>query len=460
MGGVFGTYSFDGQNVLNTTYVGLRILQTRGQESGGITVAGENSIRTYREEGYVANIFDEKILKIFDNPSDYSSIGQVRKFKVTNKENIEPIELKDGNFKISVVMDGKLFDQDKFSEYDVDPRESTELFGKIFLKHLVETGKTNKAAEKTMKDLDKGYFSTAILLNDGKRTREIGIRDKRGLKPYCIGRLGRTYLLSSESVAFNTLNAELLRDVKPGEFIEFDPEDPEPKFEQLLKPEPKHCAFEYVYYASRASVIEGRSVDRFRKEMGRKIYEFYKKDGIKKGKVVPSPNSGRGVGLGFAQASGWVYDESIMRNVFSIRTFISPNELFRESETDIKFIMIKDSITDQIIIITEDSIMRSTVSRQNTKACRRVGAKEVHYVVSSPPSIATCPDYIYEGHKTFIASKYNKEKNVKEIGKCVAKEIGADSVMYPTINMLVEAIGKPRKELCLGCFTGEYPFKI
>jgi len=457
MAGIFGVFSYDNQNVLSTNYIGLRILQTRGQESAGISVGGEKSIRTYKGKGHVTNVFDEDILKILDNSLDYSSIGQNRKFRVTNKEKIEPVELEDDNFKISVVMEGKLFGQDKFKEYDVDPRENTELFGKVFLKHLKRTKKTNKAAKKTMKDLDKGYFSAAILVNDGKRTREIGIRDKRGVKPYCIGRLGKTYLLSSESVAFNSLNANLLRDVKPGEFIEFSL-DSEPKFEQLLKPELKLCAFEFNYIANRGSIIEGKSVDEFRKEMGRKIYELYK-DEIKKGKVVPSPDSGRGVGLGFAQASGFEYDEALIKNPYSKRTFLIPDKKVREFETSLKFNIVKSAVKDQILYPAEDSIVRGTVSEENTKSFKRAGAKEIHYIVSAPPLIATCLDYNHEGPKSFIASKC-KGKNVKEIGRCVAKELGMDSVLYPTIEMEVEAIGIPRKNLCLACFDGNYPVKI
>lgn len=458
MAGIIGVYSYDNQNIVNITHIGLRGLQTRGQESAGISVGGEKSIRTYKGEGHIINVFNGNILKILDNSSNYSSIGQVRKFNVLNKNNIEPVELEHDNFKISVVMDGKLFDQDKFKEHNVDPRESTKLFGKIFLKYLIETGKTNKAAEKTMRDLDKGYFSAAILVNDGKRTRLIIIRGPRGMKPYCIGKLGKTYLVSSESVAFNSLNAELLRDVKPGEFIEFNPEDSEPKSEQLLEPKPKHCAFEYVYYANRASIIEGKSVDEFRKEMGRKIYELYKHLIKNKGKVVPSRDSGVGVGLGFAQASGFEYDEAMIKNPYSKRTFIIPDKKVREFEASLKFIIIKSAVKNQILFITEDSIVRGTVSKANTRSSKKAGAKEIHYVVSAPPLIATCPDYFYEGPKSFIASKF-KGKTIQEIGSCVAKELGADSVMYPTVDMIVEAIGLPKENLCLACFTGKYPFE-
>jgi amidophosphoribosyltransferase len=459
MAGIFGVYSYDNRNVLNIPHIGIRSLQPRGQESAGISVGGENSIRTYRGEGHIINVFNGNILKILDNPSNCSSIGHVRKSKVININNIEPVELEDDNFKISVVMDGKLFDQDRFKEYNVDPKESTKLFGKIFLKYLIETRKTNKAAEKTIRDLDKGYFSVAILVSDGKGTRLIIIRDPRGMKPYCIGRIGKTYLVSSESVAFNSLNAELLRDVKPGEFIEFNPSDSEPNSEQLLEPKPKHCAFEYIYYANRASIIEGKSVDEFRKEMGRKIYEFYKHFIKNKGKVIPSRDSGVGVGLGFAQASGFEYDEAIIKNPYSKRTFIIPDKKIREFETSLKFIIIKGAVENQILFITEDSIVRGTVSKENTKSSKKAGAEEIHYVVSAPPLIATCPDYIHEGPKSFIASKY-RGKSIQEIGRCVAKEIGANSVMYPTVDMIIEAIGLPKENLCLACFTGKYPVEI
>jgi len=459
MAGIFGVYSYDNQNVVNITHIGLRALQTRGQESAGITVGGENSIRTYKGEGHVINVFNENILKILDNPSNFSSIGHVRKFDVINKNIIEPVEIESDSFKISIVMDGKFFDQDKFKEYDVNPNESTKLLGKIFLKHLTETGKTDKAAEKTMRELDKGYFSVAILVNGGKRTRLVVIRDPRAVKPFCIGRIGKTYIVSSESVALNSLNAELLRDVKPGELIEFNQEDTEPQFKQLLEPKPKHCIFEYIYYASRASIMEGKGVDEFRKEIGRKIYEFYKNSIKNKGKVIPSRDSGVGVALGFTQASGFEYDEAMIKNPYSKRTFIIPDKRIREFETSLKFIIVKSAVKDQIIFIAEDSIVRGTVSKENTLSSKKAGAKEIHYIVSAPPLIATCPDYLYEGPKSFIASNYIG-KNVQEIGECVAKEIGADSVMYPTIDMVVKAIGLPRENLCLACFTGEYPFEV
>jgi amidophosphoribosyltransferase len=274
-----------------------------------------------------------------------------------------------------------------------------------------------------------------------------------------MGRLGQTYFLSSESVALDSLNASLLRDVKPGELIEFVPESSEPICEQIMKPNPKFCAFEFNYGASRASVIEGKSVDEFRKEMGRKVFEFYRDQITKPGKVFPSPDSGRGVALGFAQASGFEYDEVVIKNPNAKRTFLIPNKDVREFEASVKFSVVKKAVEDQILYDGEDSTVRGTVAKQNAKALRRAGAKEIYLVLGSPPLTSTCPDYIHEGLKTFIASKY-QGKDVKEIGRCVAKEIGFDGVFYPTLDMEVEALGIPKEHLCLACFTGKYPFEI
>ena len=461
MTGIFGVFSYDNKNIVNITNIGLRFLQTRGQESAGISVGNNNSIRTYKGEGEVTEVFDENILRILNIPSVYSSIAHLRSFKVENRNKIEPVELEDDKFKISVAMDGKLFDQDKFREYGIDSEESTELFSEVFLKYLTETKKTNKAAKKTMKDLGNGYFSVAILVNDGEKTREIGIRDRTGLKPYCIGKIGNTYVLSSESVAFTgSLKGELLRDVKPGEFIEFDPNNLEFKSEQLLEPKPKHCSFEFNYYANRPSIIQGRSVDHFRKEIGRKLFERYKHLIKWNGKVVPVPESGKGVSLGFAEASGLLYDEVIIKNPYAKRTFIIPDEQLRFFETSVKYSIVEGAVEDQILYIGDDSIVRGTETRYLTILLKEIGgAKEVHYVIGTPPCITTCQDFLKEGPTSFIASKF-RGMPIEEIGRRVAKEIGADSVWYPSLDMDVETIGLPKPDLCLACLTGDYPIEI
>jgi amidophosphoribosyltransferase len=148
----------------------------------------------------------------------------------------------------------------------------------------------------------------------------------------------------------------------------------------------------------------------------------------------------------------------MIKNPYSKRTFIIPDKDVRSFEASLKFVMVKSAIKNQVLFIAEDSIVRGTVSKENTKSSRKAGAKEIHYIVSSPPLIATCMDLIHEGPKSFVASKY--KGSVQEIGRCVAEEIGADSVMYPTIDMLIEVIGAPKENFCLACFTGEYPFKI
>ena len=462
MAGVFGAFSYDdNQNIVDITDIGLRFLQTRGQESGGMSVGSNKYLKTYKGKGKVDDIFNQKILKIIDSPSIYSSIGQVRSFKIKDADKIEPVELEEDNFKISVVMDGKLFEQDKFSKYNVDSEESTELFGKIFLKYMTETKKTNKAAKKTMIDLNNGYYSAVILVNDGKKTKEIGIRDKTGLKPFCIGKTGNTYILSSESFAFTgSINGELVRDVRPGEIIEFNPKNLEFKSEQIIEPKPRHCAFEYNYYANRASVIEGISVDYVRREIGRKLFELHKGSINKNGKVVPVPDSGRGVSLGFAKASGMFYDEDIIKNPYAKRTFIIPDEESRLFETSIKYTVVKDAVKGQILYVGDDSQVRGTESRYITFLLKVIGgAKEVHFFFGTPPCIATCQDFLKEGPKSFIASKY-RGKDIQEIGRCVAKEIGADSMMYPTMDMEIETIGIPREKLCLACLDGSYPVKI
>jgi amidophosphoribosyltransferase len=462
MTGILGVFSYDNKNIINTTNVGLRFLQTRGQESVGISVGDYDSIRTYKAEGEVTEVFNKDILKILNSSSVYSSIAHLRSFEVKDRNKIEPVELERDNFRISVAMDGRFFDQDKFGEYGIGSEESTELFSKVFLKYLTETEKTDEAAKRSMKDLDNGYFSVALLVNDGEKTREVGIRDKTGLKPYCLGKIGNTYVLSSESVAFTgSLRGELVRDVRPGEFIEFDPNNPEFISKQLLKPTPKYCSFEWNYFANRPSIIQRISVDHFRKEMGRKIFERYKHLINIDGKVVPVPESGKGVSLGFAEASGLLYDESIIKNPYAKRTFIIPDEQLRLFETSVKYSIVEGAVEGQILYVGDDSIVRGTEANYLTTSLKKIGgAREVHYVIGTPPCIATCQDVLLEeGPRSFIASKF-RGMTIEEIGRHVAREIGADSVLYPTLDMEIETLGIPRENLCLACLDGRYPVEI
>jgi amidophosphoribosyltransferase len=277
------------------------------------------------------------------------------------------------------------------------------------------------------------------------------VRDPLGIKPLCFGTLPgeRGFVVASESVALDVLGGKLTRDVRPGEIIELTPKAVvvhAPVGEQ----DAAHCMFEYVYFARADSVMDGGSVYRIRDEIGRQLA---REQPAEADIVVPVPDSGRTHALGYAEESGLGFAEGLMKNRYVHRTFIMPDQGDRDKGVRMKLNAVRSVVAGKRIVLVDDSIVRGTTMRRIVAMLREAGARSVHVRIGSPPIVAPCYLGIdMHSRKHLIASDHTLDQ--------IRDEIGADSLGYLSLDGLVKAIDHAKKDLCLGCLTGEYPVEI
>lgn len=485
-----GSLLIYGDNVTKQSYLAARLLNIRGQESTGISrggdpVEGDKPIKTYKGHGLVTDVLSPDLISNLSSPHHYAAIAHVKSSTVNkDQSNIEPIEIRDDEYMIALAMDGAILENPK--EYGVDSR--TELLGKIYFDSLKETGDPKEAARTVMQKLDKGYFSVVMLVSDSSETRAIAFRDKRGVRPLVRGSHNGVHFVASESFVFShPVNAVLEGDIPPGGYFEISKAGM--INEQLVPRQDKFCWFEYGYSSSRASVHNGVLVHWVRERVGRELFKKHRDQFRGKRLIIgPNPESGRGVTEGFINEAikqqselgmEVLYREYILKNPYAKRTYIIPDKKERELEGSLKFLTIADLVRDVLdsdaeLIEGDDSIVRGTVQRKvvdNFAANLYIGdhkerdldelkneiRRKTHVVLGSPPLIKTCYDYLHEGNRSFIASKY-AGLSADDISDAVAKELGLASVMYPSIETIVKATGLPADGFCLDCFTGKCIF--
>ena len=275
----------------------------------------------------------------------------------------------------------------------------------------------------------------------------IGARDPYGFKPLCIGKRDNAYILASETCALDTIGAEFVRDVEPGEIVTISPDKGIESDKSMCLPRKQHgrCIFEYIYFARPDSRIDGVSVYHSRIMAGR----FLAMDSpVEADLVVGVPESGNCAALGYSMQSGIPYGQAFVKNTYVGRTFIKPGQKSRESSVQVKLNAVKEAVAGKRIIMIDDSIVRGTTSDRIVRMLREAGAKEVHMRVSSPPFLYPC----YFG--TDVPAREQLiayERSVEDI----CKIIGADSLGYLKMERLEEMA--EGLEICKGCFTGQYP---
>lgn len=444
--GVFGIFCTDNDiDVASMTYYGLYALQHRGQESAGIVVSDGRKLDCYKGMGLVSDVFNENILSILDGKS---AIGHVRYSTAgsSNIENAQPIvkKYKDGN--IAIAHNGNLVNaklvKDELSKDGClfDSEADTE----VILNLIVENKSSDlkEAISSSLKDI-KGSYALVILTED----KLIGIRDPNGIRPLCIGKIDNNYILCSESCALDAVGADFVRDVLPGEIVIIDKEGlKSDRFTNRI--ECKTCAFEYVYFARPDSTIDGINVYESRVKAGKILYE---QSPVDADVVIGVPDSGIPAAVGFAEASGIPYGIGFIKNKYIARTFIAPSKKLRERAVSVKLNPLKMNVEGKRVVIVDDSIVRGTTSKRLVEILRKVGAKEVHFRVSSP--VVKCPCYFgidTPYRKDLIGANFSVDE--------IRKKIGADSLAYIDINGMIKSFGKNGKQdYCLGCFNGSYP---
>lgn len=444
--GLFGIYGHD-LAVANVTYYGLYALQHRGQESAGITVSDGKRFKSHKDMGLVPEVFNEKVLEPIQG---YIAIGHVR-YSTTGSSlvsNAQPLDFRYLKGLISLAHNGNLTNASEIRHRLAvngsvfQTSTDSEVIVKLIARY--GQGSIEEALMKTMIDI-KGAYSLLVMTED----KLIGARDPHGVRPLCIGKRGDAFVLASETCALDTVGAEYVRDVQPGEIVVID-ERGLHSIQTVMDPRQSFCVFEFVYLARPDSNFAGQNVTLARREMGRQLAEEYP---VAADIVIPVPDSGVASALGYAEASGIPYMEGLMKNRYIGRTFIQPDQKMRETTVRLKLNPIKVILEGKRVVMVDDSIVRGTTCKQIVQMLRNCGAKEVHLLVSSPPIHYPCYYGIDTSERNqLIAAKHPLDK--------IRDFIGADGLHYLSLEGMLKATGLPAANFCSACFTGNYPIDI
>lgn len=443
--GLFGIYGHT--EAARMAYFGLYALQHRGQESAGIVTWDGQKIREQKGMGLVADVFSEQHLG--HQLKGSISMGHIR-YSTTGASlirNAQPFLVNFKGMSIAIGHNGNLI-----NTYDL--RRELEEEGSIFqttmdseiIVHLISrymNGNTFEQALVKALGKIKGAYSLLILVND----KLIAIRDPNGFRPLSIGRVGDSYVFASETCAFDLLEAEYLRCVKPGEMVTIDQGNlVSSRFSEVRQTSP--CIFELIYFARPDSIVFNQEVYQARKKMGMALA---REAPVEADFVMPFPDSGMYAGVGYAQESGLPFEMAMIRNHYVGRTFIQPTQDMRDFGVRVKLNPAKSMIKNRKIVIVEDSIVRGTTIRTRIKKLRELGARELHMRVSCPPIMHPCYygiDFSSKGE--LIAANHSVED--------IARYIGLDSLHYLSIDGLLSSLDN-KQDFCLACFDEKYPIQ-
>ena len=440
--GVFGVFGHPEASKL--AYLGLYALQHRGQESAGIVSSDGSELYLHRAMGEVEEIFTPPVLAKLPGAL---AIGHTRYSTAGDKAllNAQPIVIDCNKGKVALGHNGNLTNA-------AEHRRRLEHRGSIFqtnsdtevIVHLVARSSARNLSGALGDALNQveGAYSLVMLTQD----ELYAVRDPRGFRPLVLGRLGDSWLVASETCAFDLLNAQYVREVEPGEMVRISKSGLE---SIRFAPEKPHqqCIFEHVYFSRPDSIIFGRSVNASREALGRALAQEHPVDADI---VVPVPDSGVPASVGYALESRIPFRMGLIRNHYIGRTFIEPSQAIRNFGVKLKLNPIRSLIEGQRVILVDDSIVRGTTSRKIVRMVREAGATQVHVRISCPPTISPC----YYGVDTPTREELIASSNTPEE---ICRFLGADSLGYVSMAALRRAVGDTLGEFCTSCYTGVYP---
>jgi amidophosphoribosyltransferase len=442
---IVGIYA-EGVNVARHAFFGLFALQHRGQEASGITTSDGSNIYTHKGAGLVSSVYTEESMQ---NLKGHIAIGHNR-YSTSGGgalDHAQPVINEENNF--SLAHNGNLPSVKALQEFLQSKnvlksdRSDSELVADAISICLKE-GMDLESSVKQIFPLMTGSFSIVMMVKDTL----VAIRDSYGMRPMALGKLGNGFVVASETCALKTIGAEFVREVLPGEMIIINKDGL--KSVKLADATPRHDIFEFVYFARPDSVLCGKSVYEVRKNSGVTLAEEFTKSADI---VVPVPDTAMPVAIGFSQKSGIPLELGLIKNRYVHRTFIEPDQESREHSVALKLIPMPEVLAGKRVIVIDDSIVRGTTSRKLVENLFKAGAKEVHFLISSPP--VRYPDFYgidTPKQSDLIAS----HKTVEEI----REYLGATSLHYLSLDGLIKSIGLPKENLCTSFFTGEYPIDI
>ncbi len=428
------------------TYLGLYALQHRGQESAGIAVSDGEQLSCHKGMGHVAEIFTPEILqqltgRLAIGHTRYSTAGD------TDLRNAQPLIVSCQKGPVALAHNGNLVNAPAI-------RRDLESRGAIFqttsdtevIQHYFARSKQAGTPEALADALDRveGAYSLVALFKEAV----YAIRDPRGFRPLCLGKLGDAWVVASETCAFDLIGATYEREVEPGELAILEGRGITSL--RFAPAHPSQCIFEHVYFSRPDSVIFGRSVQASREMLGRLLAREHPAEADM---VVPVPDSGVAAAIGFAEEARLPLRFGLIRNHYVGRTFIEPSQRIRDFGVRLKLNPVRSLLRGRRIVLVDDSIIRGTTSRKIVGIVREAGAREVHVRISCPPTISPCFYGIDTPTRRELIAATQSVEEIRQF-------IGADSLGYLSIEALRQAVGDTDGRYCLACYTANYPTRV
>lgn len=447
--GVFGIYGADALRPADAAYYGLYALQHRGQESCGIAVNDMGVISAHRGMGLVGEVFRDQVLAELEGQM---AIGHVRYSTAGSStlENAQPLVMRYIKGRIAIAHNGTLTNADdirKSLAYDGAIFQTTvdsEIIAHLVARERLASGSIEEAVGRAADKL-RGAFSLLIM----SPRKLVAARDPLGFRPLCVGTVGESFVVASESCALDAVGAEFLRDVEPGEVILID-ETGLHTYREGNAARARTCIFEYIYFARPDSVCGGIGVHNARLAAGRLLARQHP---VEADLVIGVPDSGLDAAIGYARESGIPFGTGFVRNNYVGRTFIKPQQSERRASVNIKLTVLSRSVAGKRIVMVDDSIVRGTTCANIVRMLREAGAQEVHVRISAPTVKWPC----YFG--TDIPTRKELTANQHTVDE-LCDVIGADTLGFLDEDTLPELVGQnpaEDKRICDACFTGDYP---
>lgn len=448
--GLFGIFG-DGDAV-QKTYFGLHSLQHRGQESAGIASSDGEYIQCFKGMGQVSRVFrsGREVLEKLANPI---AIGHVR-YSTTGSSkhlNSQPLMSEYSRGQVAVAHNGNLINASLL-------RDEYEAYGSIFkstsdteiITHLLAKPSHVSKPDPLAHVLNhlQGAYCLLFMFAD----RIEAARDPYGIRPLCIGQTAEgAYAVASESCALDSMGAEFIREVEPGEIVRLDKNGLSSRF--FVTPgtiTPAYCLFEHIYFAKQSSVISGENVHEFRKKLGRQLAKEHPAEGDV---VIPVPDSGTSAAIGYSQQSGIQFDMGFIRSHYVGRTFISPDQSLREIQVKLKLAIVKETVKDKRVVVVDDSIVRGTTTKGKIRTLRHAGAREIHMRVSCPPIRYPCFYGVdFPTRKELLANNLDMEQ--------IRDFLEVDSIGYLSLDGLLSCVSRDSEHYCTACWSGRYRIPI
>jgi amidophosphoribosyltransferase len=424
-------------------YQGLLLLQHRGQDGAGILSydATSREFHMHKDKGLVAQVFDKPTLEYLQGEA---SIGHTRYATIAvNMEELTTL-LRDKHHRIM------LSKNDAETLLNLISTQVQESMDDSPLDQLY------RASERVFDEALGGYAIVGLWANGFM----FGLRDPHGIRPLVLGKRvaanGKSaHILASESNVLNYLGFTFVRDIEPGEVVAIDLDGNVHTSLYDKRGAKSPCMFEWVYFATPESIMDGSPVYQARlnlgRELGNKIKGMMDRGEIEADVVVPVPESGRIAAIALSEATGVPYRELLIKNRYIQRSFILKDQESRNRAVKLKLMVIASELKGKRVLIVDDSIVRGTTSRRLIETIREAGAKEVHFVSTCPPIKHPCYFGIdFPIRDELIAAHVNE--------KALADALGADTVIYQDMEGLKKSLNQA--SLCTGCLTGAYPMDI